>query len=215
MGQVQILIAGVPASGKSSFGRWLADTKGFVHVDMGLGDSTQYRWGWNGLRNEWNAFCDGSDRDRLITQLKSQTASVVLNWGFPARMLPVVSALKASGVSLWWFDGDRAVARRRFKERARQQLAASESRFGHPVQGLIGRWAARRVKLYQAMKGFDGQYDGPTLRLMNSWVASSRQSSGSVTNCAGEKKTSQNRSWHHTSVIADQGIVALPNSDVR
>jgi hypothetical protein len=127
MGHVLILIAGVSATGKSRFGQWLADTKRFLHVDMELPDAEPYSWGWNGLRKEWNTFCDGSDRDALIREMKGRSAPVVLNWGFPPWMLPVVSALKASGISLWWFDGDRVVARKVFEGRARQRLSAGSS----------------------------------------------------------------------------------------
>lgn len=160
MGKVQILIAGISGSGKSTFGRWLADTKGFIHVDMELPDTEPYSWRWNGLRKEWDAFYDGSDRDTLIKELKCRTGSVVLNWGFPARTLPVVSALKASGVGLWWFDGDRAVARRCYKARSRQQLSAADARFGRPIRGLVGGWVERTIKLKLAMNMFDDQYKG-------------------------------------------------------
>ena len=70
MGQVQFLIAGISATGKSHFGRWLAETHGFLHVDMELHDGDPYSWGWNRLRKEWNSFYDGSDRDGLIKKLK-------------------------------------------------------------------------------------------------------------------------------------------------
>jgi hypothetical protein len=159
MGQVQILIAGISATCKSHFGQWLAETKGFLHVDMELPDAEPYSWGRNGLRKEWDVFCDGSDRGALIRELKGRTAPVVLNWGFPPWMLPVVSALKASGVSLWWFDGDRVTARKVYEERARR-LSAADSRLRRLAQRAVG-WP----KLKRQMALFDAQYD----RLSNSW----------------------------------------------
>jgi len=160
MEKVQILIAGIPASGKSSFGKWLADTKGFLHVDMELLDNEPGSLGKNGLRKEWDAFCNGSDHDSLIRELKGRTASVVLNWGFPAWTLHVVSALKASGVSLWWFDGDRVVARRLFEERARQRLCVSDSQFRRLAHQLVGWPAERTFELQRQMVCFDNQYEG-------------------------------------------------------
>jgi hypothetical protein len=165
MGQLQILIAGISATGKSDFGRWLADTKGFIHVDMELPDTEPYSWRWNGLRKEWDAFYNGSDRAKLPRALKARTSSVVLNWGFPPKpcTLSCISALQAAGVGLWWFDGDRAVARRCYKVRAKQQLSAADARFGRPTRGLVGRWVERTIKLNQAMNTFDTQYN----RLIN------------------------------------------------
>jgi len=159
MQQVQILIAGISASGKSTFGKWLADTKGFIHVDMELPDTEPYSWGRNGLRKEWEAFCKGSDRDSLIREIKGRASSVVLNWGFPPRMLSVVSALKASGVSLWWFNGDRVVARSLFEVRATQRLSASDSQCRRLARRLVGRRAERISELQSEMDLFDSQYE--------------------------------------------------------
>ena len=153
-------MSGVSATGKSQFGRWLAETKGFLHVDMELLDAEPYSWGWNGLREEWNVFCDGSDRNALIRQLKRRAASTVLNWGFPPWMLPVVSALKASGVSLWWFDGDGVAARKVYEERERRRLAAGDSRLRRLARRAIG-WP----ELKEKMALFDAQYE----RLSKSW----------------------------------------------
>ncbi len=42
---------------------------------------------------------------------------VALDWGYPPSSLPFVEALCSAGVDAWWFDGDRAVARRHFIDR--------------------------------------------------------------------------------------------------
>ena len=146
MRTIQILIAGMPATGKSCFGKWLADTKGFIHVDMELSDNEPNSLGSNNLREEWNLFCDGSDRDRLLRAVKGGTSSVVLNWGFPPNRttLSCVSALKAGGVSLWWFEGDYGAARKVFEQRARQRL-------------FLGSLRSKRIA--NELNLFDSQYD--------------------------------------------------------
>jgi hypothetical protein len=127
---------------------------------MELPDGESYSWGWHGLRTEWNTFCDGSDRNALMKVLKGRGTSVVLNWGFPPWMLPVVSALQAGGISLWWFDGDRAMARKVYEERERQRLPAADSRLRH-----LARRAAGWPELRRQMALFDAQYE----RLAKSW----------------------------------------------
>ena len=160
MGQIQILLAGISATGKSHFGHWLAETKGFLHVDMELPDGEPYSWGWHGLRAEWNAFCDGSHRNALMKVLKGRGTSVVLNWGFPPWMLPVVSALQAGGFSPWWFDGDGVAARKVFEKRAQRRLSAADSRLRRLARRAVG-WP----ELRRQMALFDAQYE----RLSKSW----------------------------------------------
>jgi len=140
MEKVQILIAGIPASGKSRFCEWVASAKGFVHVDMELLDHEAGSLQQTGLRNQWNAFCEGSDHDSFIRAIKGRESSVVLNWGFPPWMLSVVSALKASGVSLWWFDGDRLAARSLHESRGKPVLA-----FDMQLTRISDAWAVINI----------------------------------------------------------------------
>jgi len=49
---------------------------------------------------------------------------------------------------------------------------------------------------------------------MRAWASALKHSTGKVTNCAGEKTSSQKRGYLHTSSTADHGIVAVPISDV-
>lgn len=154
MEKVQLLIAGIPASGKSTFGKWLADTKGFLHVDMELPDTEPYSWGRNGLREEWEAFWKGLDRDSFIREIKGRASSVVLNWGFPPNpaVLPVVSKLKAGGVRLWWFDGDWLAARVLFASRGTKPVSDFDCQFAlisaawAQIESLVGEHVIRSVQ---------------------------------------------------------------------
>ena len=53
----------------------------------------------------------------LWAQLKERHKRVALDWGFPIHCLPIGDELRAQGVRLIWFDGDRNRARSVFQER--------------------------------------------------------------------------------------------------
>jgi hypothetical protein len=42
---------------------------------------------------------------------------VVLEFGFPIQLLPMVVDLRDAGASIWWFDGDRPAAQQAWRER--------------------------------------------------------------------------------------------------
>jgi len=100
---MHILITGVPATGKSTFARWLAAEHGYVRCPSG---------------EEPNPSTFLADIDRA----RKMSANVVIDWGFPPSQLNEVRSLIASGVEPWWFDGDREAA-----------LHAFLARKGHPA----------------------------------------------------------------------------------
>src|ERR1017187_9558778 len=139
MDKIQILIAGIPASGKSTFGKWLAKTHGFIHVDMELPDTGPGGLKALGLGSEWKAFLLETDSDSFLKSLREYSTSVALDWGFPPNpwMLSVVSRLDAGGVRLWWFDGDRLAARALFESRGNKPVDT----FDNQVAGISAAWA--------------------------------------------------------------------------
>jgi hypothetical protein len=128
-----LLISGIPSSGKSSFGRWLATTKKFVHVDMEKDGLDRH-----GLRDSWEAFWRGQDHTSFLEELE-KLSFTVLDWGFPPSLLGVVSSLKAGGVDVWWFDGDRLGARSLFEARSGQ---ASLATFDCQYARIVAEWSA-------------------------------------------------------------------------
>jgi hypothetical protein len=108
-----ILVAGIPASGKSTYGQWLDKEKGFLHLDVEQDEVLDRA----GLRSSWEAISSPFSAAPFITDLKKLGKPVVINWGFPPICLNVVAALKAVHISLWWFDGNRAAAREAFIQR--------------------------------------------------------------------------------------------------
>jgi hypothetical protein len=107
--QVVILLAGIPATGKGEFARYLAREHGFAHYDLEC-----YPRGWphQELKQTWDA-----DRAAFVSQLRKHHDKIVLDWGFPARCLPWVEELQKCGVKLVWFDGDIDAARKMFVQR--------------------------------------------------------------------------------------------------
>jgi hypothetical protein len=111
---MHFLISGIPASGKSTFCRWLEEKKGFLHLDVEKpGVLDRY-----GLATAWATLFDASTSAApFIEALEKFKRPVVIDWGFPPECLNTVRKLSDSGVMLWWFAADWAVARRKFEQR--------------------------------------------------------------------------------------------------
>jgi hypothetical protein len=105
-----MLLAGVPACGKTSFGDYLRDKKHFLHVDLEAFEGSY-------LHGIWEASLRVGRLELFVETLKQQTMRIVLTWGFDPIHLNIVRALKAAGIELWWFDADEEAARKRFLAR--------------------------------------------------------------------------------------------------
>jgi hypothetical protein len=113
-----LLIAGIPATGKSHFGRWVANQHGYVHVDV----EEPGRLEALHLVLTWNACFDAGAVSGLLDSLRALGPRVVLDWGFPPEWLQVVRKMRDGGMDIWWFDGDRGRAREEFINRATVSL---------------------------------------------------------------------------------------------
>lgn len=87
---MHLLVAGIPASGKTTFARWLVRHYGYVRCPSGEEPGPAF--------------------STEIAEARSAHADVVIDWGFAISDLPKVSALIADGVQGWWFDGDHGAA---------------------------------------------------------------------------------------------------------
>ena len=96
-----ILLSGRPGTGKTHFGQWLAQHRGFVWVE---GDANPE---WTSLLAVTTHDVASHTRDRA-TALGDQ---VVIEWGFPVRCLESVRLLRDAGFDAWWFDGEKKGAR--------------------------------------------------------------------------------------------------------
>ena len=126
----KILISGIPGSGKSTYCRWLEQEKGFIHLDF------------DELLNG-----RGSERKLMLIQHLSNTAvdfiraiaeekrPIVIDWGFPVAGLSLIRLFKLSGITIWWFDGDRAAAEESFIRRGTVPLEAFRAQMRSIAQG--------------------------------------------------------------------------------
>jgi hypothetical protein len=111
---MHFLISGIPASGKSTFCRWLEEKKGFLHLNVEEDGVLE----WHGLAAAWDTIFDASaSAAPFIEALEKFKRPVVIDWGFPPEHLDAVRKLFDGGVMLWWFAADWAVARRKFQVR--------------------------------------------------------------------------------------------------
>ena len=102
-----LLVAGTPASGKTSFGDYLRDKKDFLHVDIESFEGSY-------LHSVWVAALKLKDMSLFLNTLKERNPNAVLSWGFHLNDLQVAADLKRAGVKLWWFEADEMRARQRF-----------------------------------------------------------------------------------------------------
>lgn len=117
-----LLLSGVPATGKSTFGRWLERNCNVAHIDLENGGLGRFA-----LAPAWHPICrlpPPPDVTPFVSALRGLGRPVALDWGFPPVWLPLVMALHEAGIAAWWFDGDRVAARRVFMERDTVPVAA-------------------------------------------------------------------------------------------
>jgi hypothetical protein len=151
-----LFLAGIPASGKSTFGRWLEANHGFVHIDP----EEDKRLANLGLESAWAPCVTSADCSAFSTALRGFEKPVVFNWGFPVSYLPTVASLKRVGFSCWWFDADIAHARSAFLARKKGTAADFEKQVGEITSS---RSAIRSVFLDNSVLALDqdGTYLNP------------------------------------------------------
>ncbi len=111
-----LLFSGYPATGKSTFCRYLTRTWGFAHYDL-----EHHPEGWP--HPEFQPMWD-TDRATFVDLLGREHDRVALDWGFPPHCLGMVEELLSSGVRLVWFTASNVCdARIKFIERGGNPIA--------------------------------------------------------------------------------------------
>ena len=113
-----VLVCGIPGFLKTIYSNWLAQQKGFNHLDFdellsGRGSPRQLEL--IGLLN--------TSPKGFVHKL-SRRGRTVIDWGFPPVNIALVRALQERGISVWWFDGDREAALQSFTARGTVSLDA-------------------------------------------------------------------------------------------
>jgi len=143
-----LLICGIPASGKTTFGNWLRDRHNFVHLDLELQDCLAA----NGIprfwpdQRIWNL--DSTGVGQFIRHLHSLDRNTVMTWGFHTDLIALVQEMVSAGVTAWWFEADRLAARQKFAARqtivrngVSQPGSADPARFDDTTGALVRHWA--------------------------------------------------------------------------
>jgi hypothetical protein len=108
-----LLIAGLPATGKSTFGDWLEQHAGYFHLDFDEEPLVQQR----GFGREQQLLWKHHQTEPLVEALQARHQPIALTWGFAPKFLPLVERLFAHGFAPVWFAADPAVSRRAFVAR--------------------------------------------------------------------------------------------------
>jgi hypothetical protein len=104
---MQLVVTGIPCTGKTTFASWLASNHGFIACH--------------------------SDHDPTFLQRAATAAStgkdVVLDWGIPAGALDFAKQfIDELGFETWWFDGDVETARQVFVGRPNHPASLTDWR---------------------------------------------------------------------------------------
>lgn len=110
----QLLITGIPGTGKTTAGDYLAERHGFQHLDFEDMETLHpfMQFGERGFRKQ-------------LAALKQTKRDTVVTWGFvPDAQLGAVLLMRSLGFEWIWLDGDHDAARRVFLERGTVPEAA-------------------------------------------------------------------------------------------
>lgn len=113
-----LFITGVPCTGKTLLGNWLAAERGWMHIDAEHWPD----YDSDGIHAAWDVFLLRTGRATdFIRIVNRQRRPMIFNWGLPMRDLFVVPGFQAEGVQAWWIRGDRMLARKAFAEREQKK----------------------------------------------------------------------------------------------
>jgi hypothetical protein len=110
-----LFIGGVPATGKTWLGNWLAAERGYLHIDAEVQNGTDFDK--VDAHREWDELINTGHAKGFLDAVERLVKPVVLNWGLPTRYLYVVAVLQEQGFQAWWLHGDRSQARTAFLAR--------------------------------------------------------------------------------------------------
>lgn len=105
------LISGVPCCLKTTFGDWLRDQRGFVHIDV---ESRAF------ARSPFHAIWSHTlpfNISAMVRALNDLHPRVVLTWGYDTAFFKHVPRLQNAGIDCWWFHSDIEQAHRNWTGR--------------------------------------------------------------------------------------------------
>lgn len=113
-----ILICGIPGSGKTTIGDYLAKVHDYFHINA---EESTHHIG-EVLSDSWTMHWKTFIKKASIYKTEK---NVVITWGFMPGVDDVtIRKLQKTGYKLFWFDGNRAIARTIFLKRGTVSEAA-------------------------------------------------------------------------------------------
>jgi shikimate kinase len=113
----RIIIAGVPATGKTFMGDYMENNLGFKHFDVENMKEEDAR-----EINIRNLFCE-VNIDQFIKEIGSDS-DIVITWGFVCddqRSLSIIKKLQENGFKFIWFFAEESLARIAFLKRKEEE----------------------------------------------------------------------------------------------
>ena len=143
------LFSGIPASGKSSFCRFLCREHSFVHYDL---ECWPRGWPHPEFKEIW-------DRSRVefVNKLMSTHSRVALDWGFPINCISWVKELEMAGVQLIWFDADTTKARESFIARGGISISDFDDQVGKILAAKLPDCLTTKIINTLSTSGFKAQ----------------------------------------------------------
>jgi adenylate kinase family enzyme len=134
------LIAGIPGTGKTTFGKTLAAQFGFVHSD---------------LEDPPTLNCLAANSKKFIADMVSDNKDTVVTWGFVPDHQPSVSVVlefKTAGFKLIWFDRNRPAALKRFQERTRAESKSDAEVYLRMPEFYLQMYKIEATKIIDTIK---------------------------------------------------------------
>jgi len=127
-----LFVAGVPGTGKTSYGEWLEKERNFLHIDMERKCS-----GRSDLYKLWQLAVRTDDYSPFSTAMREMDRNIVITWGFPPDVIALANGIKSQGITSWWFGGDYAFARSLWLARERH---TDDSHFRRQCDEIKKNW---------------------------------------------------------------------------
>lgn len=135
-----LFISGMPACGKTTFGKWLEEKYGYKHFDFEKIRPSLLEQ----HPSEMGEFVNLRIPKKLIDSLIREGAPIVFNWGFPVSRIDTAASI-ANQILPVWFCAEPAIAEKRFKKRGGQPV----SEFREQVSDL----SIHKVRLDAVFRG--------------------------------------------------------------
>jgi len=113
-----ILVCGIPGSGKTTYCTWLAQRKGFDHLNF------DELLSGSGAPAHLDLIALLRTKPKDFIHKLSRRRRTVIDWGFRPADISLIRLLQAGGIAVWWFDGDREAALQSFTTRGTVSLVA-------------------------------------------------------------------------------------------